>query len=281
MLLGEEHKVIGHRPERVREVAETHMKAYGPGDIDHLMATVSPRGGIWAGLAPPDGAVLMRTPAQIRPTYEKLLKAVSVGPPLKFVAVCTDWYVFTEGVATVTDRASGKSFDTQSIGIYGHDDLGTAIDLAWPFGPAPGARRPARGLNGAVRSETADLLAHNSRMAGWLAGDPDAASGGLTRDCLLFLPCFDPGDERLALRITGRDHYRDYLRSVFAIYEVLDLTQSNAVVGDRYIFSDHALTLRRRSDGGVTGVRYALAEVLDGDGAVAGMLGFATRAAGS
>ncbi|MDB5424733.1 MAG: SnoaL-like protein [Phenylobacterium sp.] len=280
MLLGAEHKVIGHAPQRVREVAEAHMKAYGPGDIEVLMATVSPRGGIWAGLAPPDGAVLMRTPAEIRPTYEKLLKAVSVGPPLKFVAVCTDWYVFTEGVARVTDRASGKAFDTQSIGIYGNDDLGTAIDLAWPFGAAPGARRPARELAGGVRSETADLLAHNARMAGWLAGDVEAASAGLAPDALLFLPCFDPDDERLALMVNGLEAYRAWLRALFAVYRVEALAQSNVVVGDQYLFSEHALALARRSDGAATPVRYALAEVLNAEGAIAGMLGFATRGGG-
>ena len=73
MLLGKEQNMTGHRPAHVRAVAQAHLNAYVHDDIDTLMRTVSPRGGIWAGLAPPVGAVLLRDYQEIKASYMGLL----------------------------------------------------------------------------------------------------------------------------------------------------------------------------------------------------------------
>src|ERR1700742_1952081 len=137
MLMGREQKLIGHAPAHERDVAETHLKAYVLDDLDARMARVSPQGGIWAGLAPPHGAVLMRTPEEVRTTYGPLLGAVKVAPPLKTLAVCTDWYAFFDGVTPGVDKAGGRGMRSRSISLFANDDLGTAVDMAWPFGIAP------------------------------------------------------------------------------------------------------------------------------------------------
>jgi hypothetical protein len=274
VLLGKEDKVVGHPPELVREIAEAHLKAYGPGDIDHLMRSVSPRGGIWAGIAPPDGAVLLRTADEVRDLYGKLLDAMEVGESDKIISVCTDWYVFNEGLSTTTDKAAGRLFETPFICLFGNDELGTAIDMAWPFGMNLGP--PADAAATAVeRPPLSDLKAHKTRMAGWSLGDAKQAAEGVADRCLLFLPSFDPEDERLAVLVRGRSDYEAYLADLFRTQRITDLKPSNTIVRDRYVFSEHAMTMTR--DGEATRVRYALAEVFDDAGRIQGMLGFATR----
>lgn len=274
MLLSKEDGVVGHPPELVHEIAETHLKAYGPGDIDHLMRSVSPRGGIWAGLAPPDGAVLLRTADEVRGAYGKLLDAVEVGATDQIISVCTDWYVFNEGVSTTRDKAAGRPFDTRSICLFGNDELGTAIDMAWPFGMNLGPAADAA-ATAAERAPQSDLKAHKARMAGWSVGDARQAAEGVVDQCFLFLPSFDPEDERLAVLVRSRPDYEAYLADLFRTQPITDLKASNTIVRDLYVFSEHAMTMIR--DGEATRVRYALAEVFDEAGGIQGMLGFATR----
>lgn len=271
MLLGKEQNLIGHRPERVREVAEAHLNAYGPGDIDILMKSVSPRGGVWGGLAPPDGAVLMRTVEEVRSSYTKLLGAVSVGASQKFISVCTDWYIFMDGVTTVTDKASGRVVESRSVTLFGNDELGTAVDMAWPFGMNLAPPSGQAEADAAARTSSQTLKAHKRRWAGWAAGDADEASQGVAEQCLLFFPCFDPDDDRLAILIRGRAEYRACLADLFERRRPSAPRPSNTVVQDRYVFSEQALAL---SD---VDVRFALVEILNEAGEVQGMLGFATR----
>jgi hypothetical protein len=276
LLLGKEQNVIGHRPEHVRVVAEAHLAAYGADDIDVLMRTVSPRGGVWAGLAPPHGAALMRTVEEIRATYVNLLGAVRVGGGHKVVSVCTDWYVFMDGVTTVTDKASGRTMDSRSITLFGNDELGTAMDMAWPFGLNLGPAA-ADAAAATARTTASDLDAHKRRMAGWASGDVDAASRGVADACSLFLPCFDPDDARLTVLVRSHTDYRSYLRALFELFRFSDLAPSNAILKDNYILQEYALTATAAS-GGRTDLRYVLAEILNPAGEVHGLLGFATRA---
>lgn len=276
MLLGKEHNVIGHSPEYVAKVSKVHLKAYIQGDIDILMKSVSPRGGIWAGMAPPHGATLLRSNEEIRATYTDLLNAIKLGDTKIFVLIATDWYMFFESVSTVTDKASGTTFENQSVGLFAADDHALAVDMAWPLDLEPGPVRPTRDRKGMVRSELLDLAAHEQRMAGMADENLASACIGLVDDCQLFLPCFDPTDERLELIVSGVNSYKNYLASLWAIYRIDNIVNLNMSIGDQYIFSEYRLKVTQRSSGNALEIRYALVEVLAQEGNVRGMLGYAT-----
>jgi hypothetical protein len=275
MLLGKEDGVVGHSPAHVRAVAEAHVAAYRPGDIETLMASVSPNGGIWAGLAPPAGVAMMRTADEIRRVYVGLLDAVKVGQQNVHVAVATDWYVFFEASGKVTDRASGRDIDTRSIDLFGNDAHGTAIDMAWPFAATVGLDgSTAAGL---VIDRQERATAHRQRMLGLLSGNLEQATQGISPEARLFLPCFDPNDKRLELYVHGDEAYRQYVTSIFEIYRLEGHGVSNQIAGDLpYAFSEDELLLTPRQ-GLPLKVRYALAEIFDDKGLVVGALGFATR----
>jgi hypothetical protein len=277
MLLGKSDSVIGHPPEYMAKVSKAHLEAYMPGDIETLMKSVSPNGGIWAGMAPPHGATLLRSNDEIRSTYTDLLNAIQLGNTKIFVLIATDWYVFFESVATVTDKASGTTLENQSVGLFGADDHALAVDMAWPFGIEPGAVRPSRDLGGRVRSELLDLTAHEQRISGLNSENADLASTGIIEESQLFLPCFDPADQRLELLVSGVSAYKDYLAALWAIYRIDTVVNLNMSIGDQYVFSEYLLKVTDRGSGNALEIRYALVEILAADGKVKGMLGYATQ----
>jgi hypothetical protein len=275
MLLGKEDGVVGHSPAHVRAVAEAHIAAYRPCDIETLMASVSPKGGIWAGLAPPAGVAMMRTADEIRKVYVGLLDAVKVGQENVHVAVATDWYVFFESSGKVTDRASGHDIETRSIDLFGNDEYGTAIDMAWPFAAASGLDGSTAA--GAVIDRQERATAHRLRMQGLVSGNLQQATQGISPEARLFLPCFDPNDKRLELYVRGDAAYHQYVTSLFDFYRLEGRGLSNQVAGALpYAFSENELLLTPRQ-GPPLKVRYALAEIFDDRGLVVGALGFASR----
>jgi hypothetical protein len=277
MLRGGNDHISGHRPVEVRRIAQVHGDGYLPGDMDVLMASVSPNGGVWAGLAPPDGAVTMRTADEIRSTYTRLLGAIQIVGEKHLVSIATDWYVFFENVATLAHDGADETFDIVSVDLFTHDDTGrTSTDMAWTFPAHRGAMRPNRVVEpGFLRSELVDLAAHDRRRQAFVDGDAVAAAEGLTEDGDFFVPCFDPDDERLVVNLSGAAAYRDFVQTLFDRFEIRATRPASSAVGDSYVFSEVEWDATDRHTGDALLIRYALVEIFDGAGSVEGMLGYA------
>jgi hypothetical protein len=275
MLMGKDENLIGHDPALVRHFAVAHNAAYQYCDIDILMASTSPRGGIWAGLLPPDLFVVNETPDEVRASYVELIKDFKVLPPTIFTMFCTDWYAIFEVTSQLVHRESGQIIDNQAVCLFGNDELGTTVDMAWPFGPEPGALRARRDSRGAMRSELLDLAAHDARLEGWRAGDVAQSMRGIAEKGTFFLPDFDQNSSRRAIGLSGRDQYETWLAALFGLFEIESIEALNIHVADRFVFSETLWRARRRGGGAAIGIRYALAEILVGE-EVGGMLGFAT-----
>lgn len=272
MLLGKDDKVIGHSPAELWHTAVTHMNAYQHDDIDLLMTTVSSRGGIWSGLLPSQGAVIMRTAAEIRDNYTKALAAVKIGGVEAYVAVASDWYVFAEAVTTVTDKASSQEFQVQGVGFYGADNQGLAMDTD------VGSLLAGAGVADSGPARLAVAKAHERRLQTLAAGTvDDAVLAEVAETMDLFLPVFDPNDSRLQQYVGGRDGFRNYARGFTAMYEVEDAGRLNLLTTSSYVFSEVDWALRDRRTGEPGRVRFALCEVIGPDGLVRGGVGVATR----
>ncbi len=274
MLMGSAQNVIGHDPELVRHFAVAHNGAYQHCDIDLLMASTSPRGGIWAGLLPPDNFVVNETPEDVARDYVELISQFKVLPPRIFSLFATDWYTVFEVGSEMIHLESGQVFPNQAVCLFGNDELGTAVDMAWPF--QPGAVRPARGQQGAARSELIDLDAQEQRIDGWRKGSVELAAQGIAEKGIFFLPVFDQADPRRAIAVTGRTGYEAWLVQLFDLYRPIEIRLVNNNIGDRHAFSETRWTVEARSNGATVAFRYALVEILDEAGLVSGMLGYAT-----
>lgn len=278
MLMGKAQNVVGHSPELVRKFALDHNSAYQHCDIDVLMASTSPRGGIWAGLLPPDNFVIHRDPEDVRASYVELIRDFKVLPPRVFTMIATDWYACFEVTSQMIHKPSGQVFDNQAVCLFGNDELATTVDMAWPFGPTPGASRPKRDLKGELRSELIDVTAHEERLESWRTADSLRGSHGVAEKGAFFLPVFDPGDERLAVGLSSRADYQNHLDKLFAVYDVKRIAPLNLHVGDQYVFSETHWSGTARKDAAPFAFRYALVEILNSDGEISAMLGFATLA---
>jgi len=273
MLMGRNEKLIGHDPAITRGFALAHNAAYQHCDIDRLMATCSPRGGIWAGLLPPDQFVVNETHEAVRASYVELISTFKVMPPRVISMICTDWYACFEVTSSMIHLPSNQRIDNQAVCLFGNDELGTAVDMAWPL--PPGARRLLRRAGGNIRSELIDLTAHETRLAGWRQGDIEQAAYGMAETGVFFLPCFDPHDPRRAEGLQGRAAYKNWLEQLFARYEVGSIAPLNFQIGDQHVFSETRWHVTDRETGHDLMFRYALVEILDAE-QVSGLLGFAT-----
>jgi hypothetical protein len=274
MLLGKEDNIAGHASSRIWEVAETHINAYQYDDLDRLMSTVSPRGGIWAGLLPSQGPVIMRTTEQIREAYRHALAAVRIGPCRSYVAVASDWYVLLEGLATVTEKTSGQSIDLTGLGFYGTDGVGLAMDT--DVGSILAADRESGPSAGPQR--LADFDAHQRRLEAAASGDVDGALAGVGEQLDLFLPCFEPDDQALQVHVGDREAYRGYLERFTSRYRVEASRPANRLTTDGWVFSEVEWSLADQRAGGTIAVRYAHCDVLAPDRTVRGGIGVAVRA---
>jgi hypothetical protein len=271
MLFGKEENIAGHAPARIWAVAEEHINAYQYDDIDRLMGTVSPSGGIWAGLLPSQGPVILRTVDQIRQAYSHALGAVRIGPCRSYVALASDWYVLVEGLTTVTEKATERSAAMTGLGFYGTDGAGLAMDtdvgsiLAVDQGPVSGQQK------------LADFEAHRRRLEAFAGGDPDGALADVSDRLDLFLPCFDPEDAALQVHVSDRAAYRAYLEQFARRYHVDDVTQVNRLAADGWVFSETEWSLTDKQAGGRFAIRVAHCDVLAADRAVRGGIGVAIR----
>ena len=277
MLLGPKDGVSGHRASEVRRVANAHLDAYPPGDLDVLMASVSPKGGVWAGLAPPDGAVVLRDVGEIEALYGKMLGSIDNLGGDEITTVATDWFVFCEAVSRMRPKGVDQVISLVSVCIFGHDDTGrTSADLAWTFEPGQGAARPGRPDPGErLRSEAADVDAHLRRRQALVDGDAAAAVAGVAPASEFFVPCFDPDDERLEVNVSGRDAYREHVEAFLDRFEVKSSRPASITAGDSYVFSEFELDVVDRRRGQELVIRSALVEILDAEGDVVGVLHYA------
>lgn len=276
MLLGKEDNIAGHASSRIWEVAETHINAYRHDDIDRLMGTVSPRGGIWAGLLPGQGPVILRTTAQIREAYAQTLAAASIGPCQSYLAVASDWYVLMEGLATVTVKGSGQPAEMTGLGFYGTDGAGLAMDT--DVGSILAADRVTGPGRPAGRRKLADFEAHRRRREAFGSGDIEGALAGVGDQLDLFLPCFDPDDPALQVHVGDRHAYRAYLERFASRYSVQASAQASRLTTDQWVFSEVEWSLADRRADGTVAVRFAQCDVLAAGGTVRGGIGVAIRA---
>jgi hypothetical protein len=270
MLLGKSDNILGHSREMMRRNTERHLAAYQPCDIEILMNSTSPRGGIWAGFIPPDIAVIAQEPAEIRQTYLGLIDAMEVRPSEFLTLICSDWYGFFESFGTTLNRKSGEVYEGRAVCIFATDEIGLNVDMAWPF--LPGTVREDVGW----RQKTVDLTAHNKRMAALRDEDFKTASLNVAEKCHLFLPCFDPADQRRALSVSSRAEYEAYLEKLFSRYKIESIAPSNISVSNQYVFSETLWHVRERNSGKPQVIRYALAEIFNPEGDIGSMLGLAT-----
>jgi hypothetical protein len=270
MLLGKEDHIVGHSPARIWDVAETHCNAYQYDDLDRLMGTVSPRGGIWSGLMPSQGALLMSTAAEVRDAYGHALNTVKIGPCQAYVAVTSDWYVLTEGVTTVTLKATGEPMEMTGLGFYGADELGLAMDT--DVGSIVTHSRVSDG-----RRRLADFHAHQQRGDAICAGDIEGALAGVGDQLDLFLPVFDPDDGARQTYVGDRAAYRAYLEGFLGRFRVKTSREANRLTTDSWVFSEREWTLADTQGGGSLDLRFARCDVLAADSSVRGGIGVAVR----
>lgn len=276
MLLEKKDNIAGHSAAYILQVTKAHIDAYQHDDMDRLMATVSPHGGIWAGLLPPEGAVIMRTFEEIREGYRPALAAINIGPSQPFVSMSSDWYVIVEGITQLTDKASGHKFEMAGLGVFGADDKALAIDTE--IGGLVVHDRvcpPGLSIN---QWRLSDFQAHQRRLDAICVGDIEAALVGIGERIDLFLPCFDPNDPTLQVHVGNRDAYRAYLKDFLQRYRVQSSRSANRMTTHSWVFSEVEWVLTDQQKGGNFTIRFALLEALGSDNNVRGAIGIAIKA---
>jgi len=275
MLLGKADGVVGHAPSRLWRVAQAHIVAYQY-DMDTLMATVSPNGGIWAGVLPVQGAVILRTPDEIRESYTNALAAVQMGEPEAYVAATSDWYVLLEVHGEATEKISGRSFEGMGLGLFGADEIALAIDT--DVGAIVSTERSIEPGQTVARQRLGDARAHQTRLEALCSGDIDSALTGVGEQLDLFLPLFDPDDRALETYVADRNAYRAYLEQFLGRFRIEHSEQANLITTSSWVFSEVEWTLADTRTGGTVEARFALCEVLAKDGSVRGGVGVAVEA---
>ncbi|MGE0383174.1 MAG: hypothetical protein AB7Q97_00485 [Gammaproteobacteria bacterium] len=262
-----------------------HVLSEFTNDTERILGTVAERESLVYGVGNPDESghtVLhaMSSREGARAHYDRLRTMVDVTEWRPFTELRRDWYVFYDGVVTLTDIRTGVPGRYESIVLFPiGPEPGIQGELAWtahldrrvgePRGPADPDPAPI--------NKVANLDLHERLLAAWRAADADAVAREMAGNVGTSLRDYCGGTPYGA--VYGRDAARDYYARLFAVFEPRAVDMVNIVTGDWFFFAEHRWdTICRAGPHAGARARFCTAVMfpLMKDGTVTAQIGYGT-----
>ena len=286
-----DHDLLAASADAVMHAAEqtvVHVDAEVVGDIDGLMATLTPEGPYAYAIKPelkPDGSVtipIATTREEIREWYKLVRGMSSLLPAWPLIEVFGEWYTFQESVSRGRRKGSDEVTESQTIAIF-PSAAGTGItgELVWfrmPREALGGGGSPA-GQNGhEVDFRKLGLEQHDRYVQALRAADVDGIVEILSDGAQAAIRDY-VSDSGTLIGLHGLGEHESYYGSFFDRYEILAVDRMHRVAEEWYVFGELRMKVRTRTGPDTDRAQeFRIAEffIPAGDGRFIGRIGHGT-----
>ena len=286
-----DHGLLAASADAVMHAAKqtvVHVDAEVVGDIDGLMATLTPEGPYAYAIKPelnPDGSVtipIATTRDEIREWYKLVRGMSSLLPAWPVIEVFGEWYTFQESISRGRRKGSDQVTESQTIALF-PSAAGSGItgELVWFRMP-----REALGNGGSPETQNGSevnfrklgLEQHDHYVRALQAADVNGILEILSDGAQAAIRDY-VSDTGTLVGLHGRDGHESYYRSLFDRYEILAVDRMHRVAQDWYVFAELRMKVRARTGpdtGRAFDFRIAEFFIPASDGRIIGRIGHGT-----